>query len=479
MNAISRRNFVKTTVASTMAGAIGARRSTALAAQGPGPFDVAIVGAGPAGVGAGLALRNAGKKFIILEARNRLGGRVFTDTTSFPGIAWDVGAQWLHESTPSTTPGVGPTNNPLTNYALARGIDVYPDLAPRFLLSAPGKPVNFVESQAFEMFTAVSLLGAAAGFQGIRAPRLDVSLAAASAQLRNEPWYKFVGGMYELLLGGPIDQLSCADLAVTTKTALLPPVVPTPDNWLIPSGYGTLVASLGSGLPVALNTPVQSIRWGSKRGVALETPRGTVVAKKVIVTTPIGPLAAGTPRFVPALPPRFDDALNSLRMGTDNKIALLFKPSFQFDVPQDNTYIPHDGAMLFPNANKPEVPLIVTRAFGHRNFAIVIVSGPNVRAIEAQGKLIPYALEQVVKVFGSRAANAFDHGAASGWCNDPLTLGSYSSALPHGLPSRTALQVPFGNQIFFAGEAVVTAAHSAAHGAFIAGHYQALKALTS
>lgn len=461
-----------------MAGAVGAQRSPALAAHGPGPFDVAIVGAGPAGIAAGRALASAHKKFVILEGRNRLGGRTFTDTTSFPGgIRWDVGAQWLHESTPSTTKGIGPTNNPLTNIALSRGIDVFPDLNPRFLLSSPGVPVDMLDSPAIKTFAEVGLAIAAAGLIALKRPGLDIPWSRAVADLKHLPYFNLIVGMFEVALGGEATDLSSADLAVAMKTALLPPCIPSPDNWLIPSGYGSLVASLAVGLPIALETTVDTITWGTKHGVALETNRGTVVAKKVIVTTPIGPLAAGRPEFVPELPARFGDALDGLAMGSDEKIGLLFKPSFQFDVPSDHSYVPQDNAFIYPNANTRKVPYIQTRAFGHPHFAIVIGAGDDVTTAAAQHKLIPYALEQVVNAYGSSAAKAFAHGAASDWNNSAFSMGSYSFAKPHGLPARTALQAPFGNQIYFAGEAVVTGAHSAAHGAFIAGHYQALKVI--
>ena len=79
-----------------------------------------IVGAGAAGIGAGLELTARGIPFVILEAQNRVGGRAFTDRTSMP-VAWDQGCHWLHCA----------DKNPLVQWADRLGADYhtkdYPD----------------------------------------------------------------------------------------------------------------------------------------------------------------------------------------------------------------------------------------------------------------------------------------------------------------------------------------------------------------
>jgi hypothetical protein len=105
---LSRRDFIKAVLASSALYAVGSSSSgwdvsaegAGPISPGSGPFDVAIIGAGSAGIGAAQILKQARKKFVVLEARDRIGGRTFTDTTSFPGIAWDLGAQWFHQVTP-------------------------------------------------------------------------------------------------------------------------------------------------------------------------------------------------------------------------------------------------------------------------------------------------------------------------------------------------------------------------------------------
>jgi monoamine oxidase len=157
-------------------------------------------------------------------------------------------------------------------------------------------------------------------------------------------------------------------------------------------------------------------------------------------------------------------------MGHTAKIGMLFAPDYSFDVPQDNTFV-------MPFAHGNEAPLVQTRAFGHKNFAIVIIGGQQVVDLEVRGQLVPYALDQLVGMFGSRTRDAFRKGVASSWNTDPLTLGGYSYAPPGAVPFRAQLAQPLAKQVFFAGEAVSIGSHSAAHGAFISGHYAAKKAI--
>ncbi len=157
-------------------------------------------------------------------------------------------------------------------------------------------------------------------------------------------------------------------------------------------------------------------------------------------------------------------------MGNTAKIGLLFAPDYAFDVPQDNTFVA-------PYIDQREEPFVQTRAFGHKNFAIMIIGGKQVLEMEQQGELVDYALEQIVAMFGSGASAAFVKGVASSWNTDPFTLGGYSYALPHGVSGRRQLAQPLAGQIFFAGEAVSIKSHSAAHGAFMSGQQAATHAL--
>jgi monoamine oxidase len=497
---LSRRDLVRGTAASAALSALPAGRAGA--EIGKGPFDIVIVGAGPGGIGAGRRLRQAGlTNFVILEALpDRIGGRAFTDTTSFPGITWDQGCQWFHQVTPKFAPAstlAGPanipdpgsaetaaqaalrvkqlTNNILFNIALARGIPVFPapgailnpDLNPRLLIGPPGK-VNLLNSPVLKTELLVAIEALVAGFAARSDPLADVSVATASAGLSSNRWYELVAGILGIVLGGEIDQLSCVDVYVeSVGGALSGPMVPSLDNWLISTGYGAFIVSLARGLPVRQGVVVDQIDWQSSGRVSLRTNQGTVSAKAVIVTPPVSVIPK---LFNGSLPPAYQGALDGLAMGTDAKIGLLFAKNYRFDVLKDNTFVT-------PYINTRATSLVQTRVFGHDNFAIVIVAGKDIPTLEANGQLVPYALDQIVSMFGSAARRAFRRGVASRWNTSLFSLGSYSFAHPGGVPGREELAKPLANRVFFAGEAVNTEQHSSAHGAFSSGQRAARNAL--
>lgn len=82
-----------------------------------GPIDVVVIGAGVAGLTAARTLSRLGLQVAVVEARSRIGGRAFSDTTTFPGLAFDVGAQWFHNA----------SRNPLLYMAIDRGYPVLND----------------------------------------------------------------------------------------------------------------------------------------------------------------------------------------------------------------------------------------------------------------------------------------------------------------------------------------------------------------
>lgn len=465
MKPSSRRTFLWAALGSSM---LGASASTAAGAVG-GSYDVVIVGAGAAGIGAGTVLQAARKKFLIVEARNRTGGRTFTDTRSFPGIPWDQGGQWLHQSTPQlANPEL--TNNPLTNIARARRIPVAPDLNPRLLLRFPQAPVNMLNSPVLPTLGVVATEILTAGLVGAADPRLDLSSAQATADVRNLPWYTLIAGLLQTQDGATLEELGAADFFNLSETGVLPVLIPSFDNWLIPSGLGSLVTSLARGMTISTNTPVTEIQWGTGQGVAVRTSKGTISAKSVIVTAPLGTLASGNPRFTPELPPAYLTAIHGLRMGHTAKVGMLFAPNFAFDVPKTNTFV-------MPYVDREEASLVQTRAFGHKNFAIFIIGGAPVAEIERRGELIQYALDGLVEMFGSRLRSAFRKGVASSWNTSPYTLGGYSYAPAGAVPYRAFLGEPLANRVFFAGEALSVISHSSAHGAYLTGRAAAEKAI--
>lgn len=419
--------------------------------------DVAIIGAGAAGIGAGRALTAASRTFFILESRDRIGGRCACDNTLADGLAFDLGGQWFHQVTPD--PLGGGTTNPLFDIALEKGHKPILDDGPRLLYPRP--PVNILDTEAPLTLAEAGAAAFAAGAAAALGQAPDISFAQATAEFKNEPYYDLVTGL--LIPGSDLNRLSCEDFVPLGFTGS-PVVIPTVDNFLIEEGFGNFLATLAKGLPIRLSTHVSRIEWGGA-GVTLTTSTGTIRANQVIITIPAGVLNANGVEFAPALPARFRTALAGVEMTKAEKIALLYDHDV-FDVEEPNTFaIPQD-------AQAPHC-FVQVRAWNRRNYCIVICGGPEVPRLN----LVDYATGIVERMYPAATRARLSKAVASGWSNDPLAQGAFSYVTPGNQSAREIMAEPIGGRLYFAGEHVSVANHSSIHGAYISGQEAAARAI--
>jgi len=468
MRHIARRDFLRATATVSAAAALSPFDAWARGPSGRrADFDVAIVGAGSAGISAARTLSGTGRTFVVLEARDHIGGRCHCDNTSFPGIAFDVGGQWFIQVSPATDGPPGRTNNPLYDLAVQMGYKPTKDDNPRLMYTPGRPPVSILDTPVIDTFVDMAVSTFAAGFVASVDPSLDVTIAEATASDAGAPFYDFNAAFLATENGGSIERMGCLDVFNLAPSGGEPLNVPSETNYLLESGYGNFLATFAAGMPIRLNTPVTRISWG-RAGVALATAAGTVTARAAIVTIPVGTLASGLVTFSPALPPAYQTALAQLPMGYDTKIGLLYD-SDVFDVPQPNTF-------PFRFVDQKLTPLIQTKAWG-KNFAVFIIGGPTVPEMEARGELLDYALAEVNAIFPRATRARLLKEVMTGWNSDPYSLGSFSYAVPGGASARVTLAAPLANRLFFAGEAVSVDAHSSIHGAWISGQSAATRAL--
>jgi monoamine oxidase len=396
-------------------------------------FDVAIVGAGAAGLAAAHEARERGLEFVVLEAKNRIGGRAFTESASF-GVPFDHGCHWLHSA----------SRNPFTAIARELGCAVGLPTGDRRMFLG-GRWATDVEQAEWEAF----YLGSVAAIEAAGEAGRDVSLADVVD--RDSRWTPYFDRLIATTEGVDPDLASTLDFVRYADTF---------ENWPVRDGYGALIARWGAGVPVELSTPVERIVW-SGREVELRGPRGTVHARTVILTVSLGVLEAGSIAFEPALPAWKRDAIEALQMGPVDKIALGFAGS-AFEVP-DGTYAPSAGA------SAPGIGFQL-RPFG-QDLAIGWVAGRDAVELERAGEpaAIDFALERLVSMFGTDLRDRFTHGLATRWAADPDMLGSYSSARPGRAHLRGNLATPIDGRLFFAGEAASLDWYSTAHGAYVTG----------
>jgi len=397
--------------------------------------DVVIVGAGSAGIFAARTLAERGVSFALLEAKDRLGGRAFTDTTSF-GQPFDHGCSWLHQA----------DRNPYRPLAEQWGFT---------LLRHAGDERVFVGDRPA---TAAEEDGYAKAWGRVmqelgKAGREGRDIAAAAAIETRLDWTQvcenWIGPMS---FGADFADFSTADWWE---------IADEEPNMMVKEGFGTLVARAAEGIPASLGTPVSAIDW-SGNGVAVETPAGRIEASAAIVTAGIGALRAGGIRFTPGLPAATAAGIEGMEMGLLGKIALAFEPKARFDLPP-NSWVTY-------RTESDRAAYFLAWPFGF-DLAIGFCGGSFgwelTRAGEAAA--VDFGLGEFVKFAGSDARRKFRKGRFTMWGADPAMLGTYAHERPGHHGARAALFQPVGDRIWFAGEALAGAYAMTCGGAAMSG----------
>jgi monoamine oxidase len=420
----------KLTRRSAISGLVSAVSCPALAGPRSEPdFHVLIIGAGAAGIAAGRRLLASNKKFAILEAGDRMGGRCFTDTATFK-LPYDRGACSIHL----------PAQSSLAKLAAQNGTELYPDPERQQfrVRSRNGLEKNLEEihskleleefyAERVRCYTAIAQ--AAAG-------KDDISCAKAlPADLGD--WHRtleFVLGPYRF--GTELSELSAKEYAASVDRSAAR---------LCRQGAGALIGRLALGVPIKFFSPVSFIDWG-ERSVALTTDERVVTARAVIVTASTGVLASGKIRFRPNLPGAYVSAFEKLKLGSYDHVALAFDGNplglDANEVVFERVYTTKTAALL---ANVHGTRLSLLTLAGH--------SGAEL-ADKGENAMTDFALDWISGVFGSRARKALLRVHATSWNKDPWTLGAFSSAPPGAQQARKTLSEPLNDVVWFAGEAV-------------------------
>ncbi|MCC5963105.1 MAG: FAD-dependent oxidoreductase [Rhodobacteraceae bacterium] len=431
---MTRRTLMQAAAATTGLATLGAPLRAL-----PANPDVVVIGAGAAGIAAARTLIGQGLEVTVIEAASRIGGRAWTETDTL-GAPFDRGASWLQ----------GPADAAHVRLAQANGFELRDHSNPRDVLFIGDRRADTTESRQRDR-TWSSFYSALLNARGDVAADTVVPMDANFANVIST-W------MGPMDFGVDMDQLSRMDWYAFAEFGA---------NYLVREGVGTLVAGLGHGLPVQLNTAAHSVDW-SGEGVTVETSAGTIRARACIVTVSTGVLASGAIRFTPELPDAKQTAIADLPMGQLLKIGLMFDGTRFGLSPGD--FLSHDIAgdlpsdacyyLAFPNAH---------------DYIVGFAGGRFGRDLEREGEAaaIAFALERLQEMLGSDVRRHFQRGTMAGWDGNPLARGAYSAARPGGFGARRALAEPLGERVFFAGEAMaipyatlVTGAHM--HGESVA-----------
>jgi monoamine oxidase len=415
--------------------------------------DVLVIGAGAAGLGAARRLTDQGRRVLVVEARNRVGGRVWTNR-AWPNLPMDLGASWIH----------GHRGNPVTELAeryrvqtvatnfdsvaaydergktlglqeIARILNAYDDLK---------KGLDRLEEQELAPGSEpISLQQAIQRYQ--EADAIDETTRRLQRLVARSE--------IEVEFAADLDEMSFRDWDSSEEFG--------GDQRVFPTGYGDIIDGLATGLDIQLQTTVRSIDY-RRAPVKVETSAGPIEADRVVLTVPLGVLKSGSIRFMPELTEAKQTAIRRLGMGLLDKVALRFPRSFW----------PKQQVLAFITEQAEQWPDIfnLQGVYG-QPVLVAFKSGRAARADERRTdqELVAMLMRQLRSAFGERAVEP-DAWHVTRWASDPLALGSYSFLrVGASVEDYDRLADPLDGKLFFAGEATNRAHPATVHGAYLSG----------
>lgn len=412
--------------------------------------DVLIIGAGLAGLTAAEELSRAGQRVLVLEARDRTGGRILTDHSNpFPV---ELGAEFVHGRPEEIFETVKQVKLPVSELAwnvLRRKENRWHD--------------------AGEVMSGMDKL-----FEEMSAREPDQSFQQFLNSVEADPAVKeqaanFVEGfhaadprrvsVHSLIAGAKADEEVDGDR-----------------QYRFPGGYDSLVEAISDRIEwksceLRLNTEAREIRWRPGEAVVKSSSGAEFRAPRVIVTVPLGVLKAGGIRFIPELNEK-QKALEFLEMGPVVRTSLCFRDKFWEAMPRfkDVSFIFTDDPRFSTwwTSNPLPFPILTGWAAGHYACNLAQLN---------HDQVINRALESLADIFEieiMRLRGLLQSGFTYDWQADPFSCGAYSYVIVGGSGAACDLATPLADTLFFAGEAANFEGHNGTvHGAIASGEQAA------
>lgn len=439
---MKRRQLLKLTAASIMVSATQPLRS-ATALTTLNDVDVVIIGAGIAGLTAARTLVDLGYKVIILEATNKIGGRVQTNWSL--GAPFEVGAGWIH----------GPKSNPISELANAVGAETFITDDDDFLVFSPdGNRQN--ETIVFEKQKALQELLTKVDDAFDNDQSLLKAVERVSPKSLNDPILKWMMSAYlEFDTGGALDELSALYFDEDGSF--------DGDDVILTGGYSSLLAPLMQGLDIRREHAVTLVEYGAGDGASIYVGDEVFESDFVICTCPLGVLQSNIVNFDPPLPAELRKSIGRIGMGNVTKAALKFDQAYW---PDDVQYF---GLM---SENKGRWNYFLNyRTFSDQNILLGLSVGSYPEHIEAESDdvIIGDVMDAIRAMFGSDVPMPIDY-QISRWSQEPYTKGAYSySKLGSNPADFDAFKAPISEILLFAGEHTDFEFHGTVHGAYLSG----------
>lgn len=431
-------------------------------------FDTIIVGAGVSGLTAARLLARAGKRVVVLEARDRIGGR--THAAREGDRVTDLGASWIH----------GINDSPLYEAARAFALPMKEFTVGSFQVD--GRPIAYygpdgerlseaaagafaADVHAFDVALArtveASSLGASYG-NAVESTLVEMRSLQGWDDDRLQRVREFFQHRSEEQFGVWLDDLDAHGLDDDVADG---------DEVVFPNGYDELASHLAIGLDIRRGHEVSRVQWSPVTGVRVSTPHGSFVAEQAIVTAPAGVLQSDDFAFEPALPEPVSGALNGLQMNAFEKVFLRFSSKFW----DDDVYAVrrqgdaakwwHSWYDLTPLHGEPTL--------------LTFAAGPCAIATRewSDERITASVLDSLREIYGAGIPHPVDV-TVTRWQDDPFSRGSYAYAkVGSKTESHDALATPVGGVLHLAGEATWSDDPATVTAALLSGHRAAERVL--
>ncbi len=413
----------------------------------PNGKTVVIIGAGISGLAAAKKLKEKGFNIIVLEAQDKVGGRLRTDRTL--GVAFDEGASWIH----------GTNGNPITNLAQQAGMNTaFTDDESLVCYDIGGvlRSDTAFDNAETELETILITLKNS----GSATQSFETVFNSLHPTKVNDRLWKFLLSTYVTFDLGDLDKVSSTLYDEGEEFS--------GEERISTNGYDTIPIFLANGLNIQLNQRVSKIDYSNSK--AKITHNGTITeADYVLVTVPLGVLKSGNIQFIPTLPTAKQTAIQKAGMNCVNKFLLTWNTAF-WDNEQYICYTPEtrDKFNYFVNVKKfhPNVNGLMT--FAYSNYARQTETMPDAQIIDE-------IMLHLKDIYGNSIPNPTNM-VRTKWQTNENSFGAYSfTQVGTELRHFEDLAEEINDRLFFAGEHTEADYFSTAHGAYLSGIREADK----
>jgi monoamine oxidase len=420
-------------------------------------WDVIIVGAGIAGLRAAQTLQQNGRRVLVIEARNRIGGRIWTDDST--GLPLDFGASWIH----------GTIGNPIASIAAQLGATLIAtddedirrfDSAGNLLASNLDDRIETLLERYFPRAREYA-----------EDQNSDISLHdALEAVLREEPLDAHDMRLLNYAINTVVEHEYAADSSQLSMRYFDEQKELIGDDVIFGRGYRVITDFLAQNLEIRLNRVVQRVAYGDT-GVALTTAQGILQAQAALITVPLGVLQRGSIIFEPPLPVSKQQAIARAGMGLLNKCHLIFPEVFW----DDATLLGYMGERKGEWAEWLNLNALLGAPV-----LLGVNAATYARTLESQSDahIVQSAMQTLRTMYGADIPQPIDYRITR-WGADPFAFGSYSFLAVGATPEDyDTLAQPVGKRLFFAGEHTQRDYPATVHGAYFSGERAAEEMLS-